>query len=144
LSFWIILYFVIEFTHYENFAALIFVFVALPITAIAQTEQQAFFYCLDHPNKVLYRSTGKAVVKTKLEDNEYYQYGFMKRMGWINRDWEGLEYGINFSKQKGSVDLTKQFDSLKQLYRLKGYQIRDVPMPYAMKPFEGYRKDGKN
>jgi hypothetical protein len=116
----------------------------LAISSSAQTEQQAFYYCVDHPNKVLYHSTGKAVVKKNLKDNDYYQYGFMKRMGWINRSWEGLEYDISFSKQKGSTDLTAQYNELKQLYRSKGYQIRDVDMPYPMKPFEGYRKDGKN
>ena len=77
--------------------ALLFFLITLTVSAGAQEErQQAFYFCADHPNKVFYYSMGRAVVKKNLKNSEFYQYGFMKRMGWINRSWEGLEYDIRF------------------------------------------------
>lgn len=124
--------------------SLFILFLTLPATMGAQEErQQAFYYCADHPNKVFYFSTGKAVAKKNLKNSEFYQYGFMKRMGWINRSWEGLEYEIRFLPNKSQ--LAKQLaDSLRQSYAAKGYEVKEVSMPYPMKPYLGYKKDGTN
>jgi len=110
-----------------------------------QTKKPAVYYCIDHPGKTVFFNSGQAVVKQGLQKAEYYQYGFMKWKGWINKSWEGLEYDVRFlpaanAKKKG-VQIT---DSLTRHFSQKGYAIQQVPMPYPMKPFSGYRKDGKN
>jgi hypothetical protein len=106
---------------------------------------KGFFYCIDHPGKMVYYSTGDVVIKKGLEKNEYYQYGFMKWNGWINKSWEGLEYDLRFFPAGGFDKAGKSAsDSLTMAYRARGYQVKVVPMPYPMKPFRNYKKDGSN
>lgn len=111
---------------------------------LAQDTKPAFFYCADHVNKVLYYSTGKAVVKKGLQHKDNYQYGFMKQMGWINRNWAELTYNIQFYSSRPTNNMHKQADSLKISFRLQDYIIREVSMPYPMKPYATYKKDGTN
>jgi len=123
---------------------LLFAIIIAGSTVLAQDTRQAFYYCADHVNKVLYYRTGKAVVKKGLQDKDNYQYGFMKQMGWINRNWAELSYNIQFYSPRSTGAMNRQADSLKHSFRIKDYVIREVQMPYPMKPFVGYKKDGTN
>ena len=106
---------------------------------------KALFYCIDHPGKTIYYSTGDAVIKKGLEKSEYYQYGFMKWKGWINKSWQGLEYDLKLYPSTGFSSTAKRVsDSLTVLYRAKGYEVTKVPMAYPMKPYNNYKKDGTN
>lgn len=111
---------------------------------LQQTTGKGFFYCIDHSNKKIYYKTGDVTIKKGLQKDEYYQYGFMKQKGWIDKTWEGLEYKLQLYPKKDFAKRSKQSaDSLFNIYRAKDYRIEEVPMPYPMKPYQGYKKDGK-
>lgn len=113
----------------------------LPLLVFGQSTKEAVYFCLDHPGKTMYISKGKAVVKKGLDKTEFYHYGFMKWKGWINKSWEGMDYDLRFLPPAASKPL---FDSLLTSYRAKGYAVKKVPMPYPMRPYPGYKKDGTN
>lgn len=119
--------------------ALLFTLLLLPVIGLGQSTKEAVYFCLDHPGKTLYISRGKAVVKKGLDKTEFYQYGFMKWKGWINKSWASLEYDLRFLPAAACKPL---FDSLFTAYRAKGYAVKNVPMPYPMRPYPGYKKDG--
>jgi hypothetical protein len=112
---------------------------------LQQTTAKAFYYCIDHKEKKVYYSNGDVTIKKGLQKDEYYQYGFMKQKGWINRSWEGLEYKLILYPKTAFAKSSKQSaDSLFSVTRAKGYTAEKVPMPYPMKPFSSYKKDGTN
>lgn len=113
------------------------------VVTITDKSSKGFFYCIDHPGKAVYYSTGDVIIKKGLEKDEYYQYGFMKWNGWINKSWDGLEYNLRLFPSVGFSKAGKAAsDSLTTVYRARGYQLKVIPMPYPMKPFNNYRKDG--
>jgi len=116
----------------------------LPALVLGQSQKNALFFCIDHSGKTLHYSTGKAVVKKDLDQKEFYQYGFLKWKGWINKSWESLEYDLQFLPASSNLQTTTYIDPLLRKYRAKGYTIEKVPMPYPMRPFAGYKKDGTN
>ncbi|HEV7331906.1 MAG TPA: hypothetical protein VGN63_12775 [Flavisolibacter sp.] len=123
--------------------SLLFSLLFLPLPGWSQVTKEAVFYCIDHAGKTLHYSTGKAVVKKDLHDREFYQYGFLKWKGWINKSWQTLAYDFRFLPAPSGKKSTA-IDSLISRYRTNGYTIERVPMPYPMKPFAGYKKDGTN
>ncbi|RYZ55368.1 MAG: hypothetical protein EOO14_13330 [Chitinophagaceae bacterium] len=116
----------------------------LPLIGFGQTQKEAVFYCIDHPAKTLYYSQGKAVVKKGLDQKDFYLYGFLKWKGWINRSWASLDYDLRFVPTAAGKRIHPSLDSLLASYRVAGYTLKNVPMPYPMKPFAGYKKDGTN
>ncbi len=132
----------------KNFAFYLLLILTLLLfttpAVFAQTEKQAWFYCIDHSGKTVYYSSGKAVVKKGLTKTDNYQYGFMKWNGWINKSWQDLEYNIVFINKTNQQTVTSQRSKLVADYWLKKYELKNVPMPYPMQPFAGYKKDGTN
>ncbi|MET0466412.1 MAG: hypothetical protein ABW007_24860 [Chitinophagaceae bacterium] len=120
----------------------------LPILICAQLQQttgKGFYYCIDHKEKKVYYSNGDVTIKKGLQKDEFYQYGFMKQKGWINRSWDGLEYKLILYPKAVFLKSSQQSaDSLFNIFRGKGYTKEQVPMPYPMKPFTNYKKDGTN
>lgn len=115
------------------------------IGTFTNQSSKGFFYCIDHRGKSVYYSTGEVVIKKGLQQDEYYQYGFMKWNGWIDKSREGLEYDLRLFPTAGFDKAGKSAsDSLASIYRARGYHIKAIPMPYPMKPYKNYRKDGRN
>ena len=110
----------------------------------AQTEKLAWYYCIDHPAKTIYHAYGKAIVKAGLNKIDYYQYGFMKQQGWINKSWNDLTYHIFFITAENKSIVISDKNKLLREYRNKNYQLKEVPMPYPMIPYDSYKKDGTN
>ncbi len=124
--------------------ALFLTLLFFPLFVAGQVKKEVVFYCIDHPAKTFYYSKGKAVVKKGLEGKDYYQYGFLKWKGWINRSWATLDYDLRFVTPAAGKRIHASLDSLLANYRVAGYTLENVPMPYPMKPFTGYKKDGTN
>ncbi|HEY1022089.1 MAG TPA: hypothetical protein VGE06_07235 [Flavisolibacter sp.] len=124
--------------------AFLFALLLLPVVVFGQSTKEAVYFCLDHPGRTLYFSKGKAVVKKGLDKKEFYQYGFMKWKGWINKNWATLQYDFRFLPAAASKQTAPSFDSLFTACRAKGYALKNIPMPYPMKPYTGYKKNGTN
>lgn len=122
----------------------ILILLMIHLSVQAQQTKSAVFYCIDYTDSTIYYSTGKAVVKKGLESSLHYQYGFMKWKGWISKSWTNLVYEISFhKKQINPKEFLQQNKIISPLVN-NGYHIKEIPMPYPMKPYQGYKFDGTN
>ena len=119
-------------------------FTSWVVNSSAQIQKKAWYYCIDHLAKTFYYADGNATLKPGLKEKDFYQYGFMKQKGWINKSWQDLEYNIVFIDAKNKSAVLRDKNKLIETYKAKGYQFHTVPMPYPMVPYTNYRKDGTN
>lgn len=117
---------------------LIILFLLCSIVSFAQAKGEAWFYALDHANKVMYVTELQyIVVEDKYNNPNAWRNGFVELMNWQNRTPSSYFVSFNWMSTNHSKWYASEKESREQkinAFKQKNYTLKWIDMPQPKNP----------